>query len=91
MIKDFIYYLYFLKKYEIKIIEFKSIGLSSKIFIKSRVIRFITEKSDFENDEITYGLLQQISGDLKEYKPIEMKYDESEEIKIQKILEVFNS
>lgn len=77
-------------KDEIRSIAFKSIGLSSKIFIKSRVIRFITEKSNFENDEITYGLLQQIStGDLIVYEPIAINYNDSDDTQIQKIADAF--
>ena len=77
-------------KDEIRNIAFKSIGLSYKIFLKSRVVRFITKNTNFENDDITYGLLQQISsGDLKIYKPIEIKYDDSDEVKVQKILNSF--
>ena len=71
----------------IRSIAFKSIGLSSKVFIKSRVVKYITEKSKFDEDEITYGLLQQIStGDLKIYQPIEIKCSESQGTQINKIL-----
>ena len=74
----------------IRSIAFKLIGLSSKVFIKSRVVKFITEKSKFDEDEITFGLLQQIStGDLKIYKPIEIKPNESKETQINKILNSF--
>ena len=77
-------------KDKIRNIAFKSIGLSSKIFLKSRVVSFITKNTSFENDDITYGLLQQISsGDLKVYKPVEIKCDESDEVKVQKILNSF--
>ena len=72
-------------KDKIRNIAFKSIGLSSKIFLKSRVVSFITKNTSYENDDITYGLLQQISsGDLKVYKPVEIKCDESDEVKVQK-------
>ena len=78
-------------KDDIRSISFKYIGLSSKIFIKSRVIRFITEKSNFENNEIMYGLLQQISlGDLKVYEPISINYNDSDDTQIQKIVDAFN-
>lgn len=74
----------------IRSIAFKSIGLSLKSFIKTRVVKFITENSKFDEDEITYGLLQQIStGDLKIYKPIEIKPNESKETQINKILNCF--
>ena len=77
-------------KDKIRNIAFKSIGLSSKIFLKSRVVSFITKNTSFENDDITYGLLQQISsGDSKVHKPVEIKCDESDEVKVQKILNSF--
>ena len=78
-------------KDEIRSIAFKSIGLSAKIFIKSRVVRVNLNNQNIDNDEITDGLLQQISsGDLKVYKPIEIGSNSSNEEIIQKIVDYFN-
>ena len=75
---------------EIRAIAFKSIGLSAKIAIKSRVVRFDLNNGSNDTDEITDGLLQQISsGDLKVYKPIEIGFNESDEEKIKKIANSF--
>ena len=77
-------------KDEIRSIAFKSIGLSAKIFIKSRVVRVNLNNQNIDNDEITDGLLQQISsGDLKVYKPIEIDSNKSNEEIIQKIVDYF--
>ena len=77
-------------KDEIRSIAFKSIGLSAKIFIKSRVVRVNLNNQNIDNDEITDGLLQQISsGDLKVYKPIENDSNKSNEEIIQKIVDYF--
>ena len=78
-------------KDEIRSIAFKSIGLSAKIFIKSRVVRINLNKGNNDTDEITDGLLQQISsGDLKVYKPIEIGLNESNEETIKKIVDSFH-
>ena len=75
---------------EIRAIAFKSIGLSAKIAIKSRVVRFDLNNGSNDTDEITDGLLQQISsGDLKVYKPIDIGFNESDEEKIKKIANSF--
>lgn len=77
-------------KDEVRSIAFKSVGISSKLFIKSRVVRFSTENTKFESDDITYGLLQQIStGDLIIYQPVDMAYNDSDKRKIQKIVDAF--
>ena len=77
-------------KESVRSIAFKSVGISSKLFIKSRVIRFSTENTKFESDDITYGLLQQIStGDLVIYQPVDMVYNDSDENKIKKIVDTF--
>ena len=77
-------------KDEIRSIAFKSIGLSAKIFIKSRVVRVNLNNQNIDNDEITDGLLQQISsGDLKVYKPIEIDSNKSNEEIIKKIVDYF--
>ena len=78
-------------KDEIRSIAFKSIGLSAKIFIKSRVVRINLNKGNKDTNEITDGLLQQISsGDLKVYKPIEIGLNESNEETIKKIVDSFH-
>ena len=75
---------------EIRAIAFKSIGLSAKIAIKSRVVRFDLNNGSNDTDEITDGLLQQISSvDLKVYKPIDTGFNESDEEKIKKIANSF--
>ena len=77
-------------KESVRSIAFKSVGISSKLFIKSRVIRFSTENTKFESDDITFGLLQQIStGDLVIYQPVDMVYNDSDENKIKKIVDTF--
>ena len=78
-------------KDEIRANAFKQIGLSTKIFIKSRVVRININKENNDTDEITDGLLQQISsGDLKVYKPIEIGLNESNEETIKKIVDSFH-
>ena len=45
----------------------------------------------FESDDITYGLLQQIStGDLIVYQAIDINYNNTDESKIEQIVNAFN-
>ena len=78
------------------------LGLNSKIRIISRVIKYITNKSDFpkknngeideeKEDIITYGLIKQLNTEgMKDYYPLVLKESDSQNYKINEIVKLLN-
>ena len=87
---------------DVRILAYKMLGLNSKIRIISRVIKYITNKSDFpkknngeideeEEDIITYGLIKQLNTEgMKDYYPLVLKESDSQNYKINEIVKLLN-
>ena len=87
---------------DVRILAYKMLGLNSKIRIISRVIKYITDKSDFpkksngeidkeKEDIITYGLIKQLNTEgMKDYYPLVLKESESQINKITEIVKLLN-
>ncbi len=87
---------------DVRILAYKMLGLNSKVRIISRVIKYITDKSDFpkknngeideeKEDIITYGLIKQLNTEgMKDYYPLVLKESESQIDKITKIVKLLN-
>ncbi len=89
-------------KEEVRGLAFRMYGIQNKVHINSRVIKYITEESNFpknengeidesKEDSITYGLIKQLNTDgMESCKPIviEDKFPDSQKIDI--FTEMFN-
>ena len=87
---------------DVRILAYKMLGLNSKVRIISRLIKYITDKSDFpkknngeideeKEDIITYGLIKQLNTEgMKDYYPLVLKESESQIDKITKIVKLLN-
>ena len=76
--------------------------LNSKVRIFSRVIKYITNKSDFpkknngeideeKEDIITYGLIKQLNTEgMKDCYPLVLKESDSQDYKINEIVKLIN-
>ena len=77
-------------------------GLNRKVRIISRLIKYVTDESDFpkkingeideeKEDIITYALIKQLNTEgMKDYYPLILKESESEISKINKIVNLLN-
>ena len=87
---------------DVRILAYKMLGLNRKTRIISRLIKYITDKSDFpkinnseidkeKEDIITYGLIKQLNTEgMKDYYPLVLKESESQIDKITKIVKLLN-
>ena len=87
---------------DVRILAYKMLGLNRKTRIISRLIKYITDKSDFpkinnseidkeKEDIITYGLIKQLNTEgMKDYSPLVLKESESKINKITKIVKLLN-
>ena len=88
-------------KEDVRILAFKMLGLRDKVRIKSRIVKYITNESNFaklengeidenKNDEITYGLIKQIDSEgLYSCKPLIIYENEEVNEKIDKFTKLF--
>ena len=87
---------------DVRILAYKMLGLNSKVRIISRLIKYITDKSDFpkknngeideeKEDIITYGLIKQLNTEgMKDYYPLVLKESDSQNYKINEIVKLLN-
>ena len=87
---------------DVRILAYKMLCLNSKVRIFSRVIKYITNKSDFpkknngeideeKEDIITYGLIKQLNTEgMKDYYPLVLKESDSQNYKINEIVKLLN-
>ena len=88
-------------KNDIRIFAYKMLGLRERIRIKSRIVKYIINESNFpkkengeidenKNDDITYGLIKQIDSEgLYSCKPLVIYDNEEINIKIEKFTQLF--
>ena len=87
---------------DVRILAYKMLCLNSKVRIFSRVIKYITNKSDFpkknngeideeKEDIITYGLIKQLNTEgMKDCYPLVLKESDSQDYKINEIVKLIN-
>ena len=86
---------------DVRILAFKMLGLREKIRIKSRIVKYITNESNFpkkengqidesKNDDITYGLIKQIDSEgFYSCEPLVIYENEEVNEKIDKFTQLF--
>ncbi len=86
---------------DVRILAFKMLGLREKIRIKSRIVKYITNESNFpkkengqidesKNDDITYGLIKQIDSEgFYSCEPLVIYENEEDDEKIDKFTQLF--
>ena len=88
-------------KNDVRILAFRMLGLREKIRIKSRIVKYITNESNFpkkengqidesKNDDITYGLIKQIDSEgFYSCEPLVIYENEEVNEKIDKFTQLF--
>lgn len=77
----------------LNILAYKLLGLNEKIKIKSRIIKYIINESDFSNNpeyNTSYNIINRLNKDNDiSVKPLEIYENEDDNEKIRKIIEIF--